>query len=262
MGIVQGITEFLPVSSSGHLVILQELGKLGPAKDLVFFDVILHLGSLTSICLIFFNELWAIAKGVSSCFRPSGFKAAWREQPYLRLLAWLILGTIPAALFGAAAQDYIESMFADIHGVGVALIINAMILFSTRLAPTGGRNLENLTPGSAVVVGLAQAVATFPGISRSGSTIVAGLWLGLDRETAGRFSFLLAIPIILGAASLKAIKLDQIPSGFLLLAASGYVASVISSLIALKLLLGFIRHGRLHWFGFYCMLVGVGVLFL
>ncbi|NLH51141.1 MAG: undecaprenyl-diphosphate phosphatase [Myxococcales bacterium] len=259
LGLLQGITEFLPVSSSGHLVIAQSLFHL--QENSLFLDTILHLGTVMAILLFFRRDLGALVLSLRSPVRlgPAG---AWRNDPHFRLLIWLGIGTLPAGLAGVLFNDWFEAAFNSPRMVGFAFFITASLLFLSRLARSNDVPLEKLGWRQALIVGLAQAAAITPGVSRSGSTIVAGLLSGLDREAAGRFSFLLAIPVILGAVLLQALKVEELPPGFAAVALTGFVVSLVSGYLSLHILLHFIRRGRLHWFGVYCVLAGLFALLL
>jgi undecaprenyl-diphosphatase len=256
---MQGLTEFLPVSSSGHLVILQHL--FGIEEPPLLLDTILHLGTLAAVFVVFRGDLWAMIRALQEPIK-KGPAAAWRENGSFRLIGWIILGTIPAGVAGVLLADFFEGLFASTHAVGLALFVTAAVLFSGRLVRGTGEPLEKAKGWQALGVGLAQAVAIVPGISRSGSTIIAALHLGLDRDAAGRFSFLLAIPAILGAVLLQALKIEIVPPGFVAAAVIGFVVAAVSGYLALNLLLRFVRGGRLHYFGFYCVAAGIFALML
>jgi len=247
LGLLQGITEFLPVSSSGHLVLAQALWGLGE-PDLLF-DVVVHVGTLLAVAVVFRSELWSLWRGLMG-----------RDPAGRRLLGLVILGSIPTAMIGLAAKDWFESLFASPAAVGLALLATGGLLMVTRWAPAGRRGLEQMGWGRAVLVGLAQGLAITPGLSRSGTTIAVGLLLGLERRLAARFSFVLSVPAIVGALVLE---LADLPAGREValgpLVAGGVVAAV-SGYLALRLLLSLVQHGRLHWFAWYCWALGLAAL--
>jgi undecaprenyl-diphosphatase len=172
----------------------------------------------------------------------------------------VIAATLPTALIGFACKDYFETMFASTNAVGVALLITGCLLMSTRLAPAPKRGLGQTGPGRAVLIGLAQGLAITPGISRSGTTISIALLLGVQRDLAARFSFLLSIPAILGALVLQLPKLNSgahaAPAPLL----AGALCAAVTGYLALKVLLGLVREGRLHWFAYYCWALGLAAL--
>jgi undecaprenyl-diphosphatase len=259
MGLVQGLTEFLPVSSSAHLVFADHFLRLQLSEaETVSFDVLLHLGTLVAVGLYFRRDLLALVRGLWLWF--SAPRRAWGD-PGARLCGLLLVGTIPAGVAGVALKDFFSAAFQNVPGTAALLLVTAAMLLWISARPVGGRTLESATWRDALTIGLCQAVAILPGVSRSGATITGGLWRGLDREAAPRFSFLLSIPIILagGLFDLKAtwatgLSLPFAPLllGFLSAAASGYLAVV--------LLLDVVRRGRLHRFAYYC--IGVSLLML
>ena len=260
MGLLQGVTEFLPISSSGHLAICRHLLGVDFSDAPLLLDTILHFGTLLAVCFVFFSDLRGMAVQFVRSLRGQGLRTEWRLKPELRLIGWILLATIPAVVIGFSLLDIFEQAFGSLRAVGVSLLITALLLFLSRLAGKGKTDADEMKWWQALVVGVSQAAAITPGISRSGTTIVVGLFAGLDRETAGRFSFLIAIPAICGAVVLQAVKIDVVPEGFVLAALAGFVTATISGYFSLKLLLRFVKAGQLHWFGFYCMLVGIWAL--
>ena len=200
LGVVQGLTEFLPVSSSGHLVMFQQW--LPVTGDPLAFDLVLHLGTLVPVVLVYRADLWRV---VTDVFQGEG---RFTERPGVRLLALLVLGSIPTAAMGLGFEDQFHHLFSNPVSVGVAFAVTGAVLFATRWAPSGQTDERGMRWWQAVLVGFAQGIAITPGISRSGSTIAAGLFLGMDRAYAARFSFLLSLPAIGGAFLLKAGQLD------------------------------------------------------
>jgi len=259
LGIVQGLTEFLPVSSSGHLVLGKKI--LGVASELpVTFEVVVHLGTLAATLIVFWKPVWEILRFLGRVLTRRTTGRLWAD-PSCRLLVLVVLGTIPAGAAGVLFNDQIEAMFSNALLVAVALCVTGAVLFSTRWSRARGEGIESVSVARGLIVGIAQAVAITPGISRSGSTIATGLLCGMDRETAARFSFVLSMPAIAGAAMLKArdIEAAGIQVGWWPLAV-GFVTSFIVGIVALVVLLAFVRRGRLHWFGYYCWLVGLAAI--
>jgi undecaprenyl-diphosphatase len=241
LGLVQGLTEFLPVSSSGHLVLAGAL--IGVPEGSLSFDIILHLGSLAAVLAVYFKDITALITGVFA-----------RRREDLTLAGLLILGSIPAGIAGFLLADRIESLFSSPAIVSGMLLFTGCVLFATRFAGTGQR--PDPTPGGSLVIGLFQAIALVPGISRSGMTISAGLFVGVRRERAARFSFLLSIPAILGAALLDLTGSGGIGSLDLSVVAVGFIVAAITGYLALRLLIRFLAAGRFHFFAWYCWVLG------
>ncbi len=252
LGLIQGLTEFLPVSSSGHLVLAQRL--LGLREPVLTFDIALHLGTLVAVIIFFRRDIAGIVQGILG-------RGAERTS-YTRLLLLIILGSLPTAVVGLAFKDTFEAMFASVTAVGVSLLITGALLLAAGLAGRPRRDLAETRSWHALLIGLAQGLAITPGISRSGSTISTALLLGLKRELAVRFSFLLSIPAILGAVALQVLDLPagaDLAWGPLLL---GALVAGLSGWLALKLLLDLVKRGRIHWFAYYCGALGLLALVL
>ncbi len=245
LGIVQGITEFLPISSSGHLVLAQALmgRELGQG---VTFEVMVHAGSLVSILVYFRDRIGRLLAGM------------WRrEAAELRMAGFILLSMVPAGAIGLTLEDQIGALFSNPVFVSAALLVTGGILWSTRYAPASGSG--SMTAGKAFVVGLAQAFAILPGISRSGSTMSMGAWLGLKRDELADFSFLMVLPVIGGATLLKLRDVAETglqagESGQLV---AGFLASAVSGYFALKALIAVFKKKGLDPFAWYCWIVGV-----
>ena len=256
LGLIQGLTEFLPVSSSGHLVIAQ--GLWGFSEPQMMFDIILHLGTLCAVVIFLRNELIALGRVFFSAVWLHPVRA-WQEEPDFRLLVMIVIGCLPTALIGFVLADYFEALFSSTKAVGGALIATGFILFATRSKICRQTGLKEPTPAKAFVLGLAQGLAIIPGISRSGTTIAAGLFLGLERNVAARFSFLLFIPAVLGALLLEMVKASGpalIPGPALV----GFVAAGLSGYLALAWLVRLLAHGKFFLFAPYCWLIGLVAL--
>ncbi len=249
LALIQGITEFLPVSSSGHLVVAQHF--LSWNRDNVLLDATLHLGTAGAILWVFRNDILSLVAGPFS-------RDAAKKRASLRTAAFLVIATIPAAVAGLAFKDFFERMFLDARSTGVLFFVTAAFLFATALRKGASAPLD---APKAVAVGLAQALAILPGISRSGTTIGTALLVGTERKEAGRFSFLLGLPVILGAAflELRGVSAASLSPGLLVAA---FAISLAVGIVALKLLLGFIDRGKLHYFGFYLVAIGIACLVL
>ena len=245
---VQGLTEFLPVSSSAHLVFFQSISGLKEPR--VFFDVVLHLGTLLAVIVFFRNEIVRIVKDLAK-----GFKGRAEVLGSTRLLLWIILASIPTGLMGFLLKDWFESLFSQPKTVGVMLLITGLALWLTRYRKGEERALERMRWMDALVIGMAQGVAIIPGISRSGATISSGLCLGLERELSGRFSFLLSIPAILGATVLEFRRIESPSEVWVYL--GGAVAAFGVGLVALRVLMRIVRKGKLFNFAYYCWVMGI-----
>jgi undecaprenyl-diphosphatase len=252
LGIVQGITEWLPVSSSGHLVISQELLGLSAEENLVF-DLVVHLGTVLAVCAYFRREL---ARIVRALFTSRGHRDA--ETDALRRLGFmLLLGTVPVAVVGLMLADKVEELF-DLRLVGAALLVNALMLFAAeRVGAKGARKDVGLV--DTVTVGFFQAASIVPGISRSGWTIAGGMFRGLEKEMAATFAFLLSVPTLLGAFAYGAATLDNYDAQALNLAL-GFAAAFATGVVSIRYLLKAVRAQKLWVFGAYCALLGVAVV--
>lgn len=253
LGIVQGLTEFIPVSSSGHLVVMHDLFE-APTASLTF-DVALHIGTLLALILLFYKDLLRLLRGLIN------------KQAEARLAKMLIMATVPAAIAGFYLQSAAETTFRSSRLVAINLMIfGVVMLLAERYALrfTRRTDLEKVTPQQAMLMGMAQAFAIIPGVSRSGSTITSGLFGGLDRVSATRFSFLLAIPITCGAItkvllSETAISLIGDQAGIFL---AGICAAFVSGLLAIRFLLAYLAKHSLAVFAYYRIVVGLVILLL
>ena len=254
LGVLQGATEFLPVSSSGHLVLAQHL--LGDFEQPgVLFDVLLHLGTMVAVAIYFWRDLTGL---VSSLWRSDALAA---QQRYMTAL--LIAGSVPTAVIGLLFNDFFIGLFERPDIVSVMLLVSGSLLWLAEHLRNRELARKEMNFIDALVVGTVQGAAIIPGISRSGSTIAALLLRGVDGETAARFSFLLALPAVCGAALLSLKDLDAVTaSGTILPYLAGMFASLITGLLCIHLLMGVVRRRRLHWFALYCWLVGgLGLLY-
>lgn len=264
LGLIQGLTEFLPVSSSGHLVVGSHLLPLHEPS--LLFDVILHVGTLLPVLWLYRAELAQIVAALGRLVTKRSKAALWREDRGLRLAVCVAIGTVPTALMGALLEDLFERLFSSPTVVGVTFIVTGGILISTLIRRGAGVAEEpadshlGLTPLRALVVGVAQGCAITPGISRSGTTIAAALLLGIDRTMAARLSFLLSIPAILGAVALHLRKATLAGGGELAIYVAGATVAAVSGYLALRLLVGLVRRGGMHWFALYLWPLGIAVL--
>jgi undecaprenyl-diphosphatase len=241
MGIVQGLTEFLPVSSSGHLIIVPALlGWDDPFIGSLNFSVMLHLGTLVAL-LLFFRADWM--RLIPAWFASVRDRSIGSDPD--RRLAWLLaLSTIPAVIAGLVLNDVIETAFREVRLVAVTLVVGGAILWLAERVGRQNRGIGELSTAGALGIGAAQALALVPGISRSGISISAGLFAGLDREAAARFSFLMATPITAGAGLYEARKVLTGETGVdvqLVPLLAGMVAALVAGLVAISFLLRFLR---------------------
>lgn len=264
LGVIQGLTEFLPISSSGHLVLFQHL--LGFRQPEILFDVCLHMGTLAAICTVFFREIVQILNTMLTLPVKSraagGLQTLYRTDEAVRMAALIVVGSVPTALMGLIFHQFAERIFASVPLVGVMLLLTGCLLWLTRRATQPGRPVLGLTPKDALAVGIAQGLAILPGISRSGATISAALYAGVDRRTAGRYSFLLSIPAILGALVLEAdasLSQTNISAGIMLI---GAITAAVIGYGALQILLFVVHRGKMYQFAPYCWLAGTAALLL
>ena len=249
MGVVQGLTEFLPVSSSGHLQLANEIlgTDLNPESNLTF-SLTLHAATVLSTIVILWAEIWRLLKGIFS-------RTFTAEQAYVLKI---VISMIPVGIVGVFFKDYIEAAFSSIAVVGVMLLITAALLSFAYYAKP--RQKEELSYRDAFIIGLAQAVAVLPGLSRSGSTIATGLLLGNKKESVAQFSFLMVLPPILGNALLDCLKGDFGGGVETLPLVAGFVTAFITGCIACKWMIDIVKRGKLIWFAVYCAIAGVVAL--
>ncbi len=237
LGIVQGITEFFPISSSGHLVLLQSL--FGLKEPQIAFDIFLHFGTLVAIVIFFCRDILRLFTSDK------------------RLLYFLVIASVPTAIIGFLFKDVVEKFFGMPKVVGYMLLITGLWLSLASLYIKRIGTKKDLGVANSLIIGVAQGIAVMPGISRSGATIATGIMTGLDKELSFRFSFLLAIPALLGATALK---INNIKSGILGNESAyfliGAITSMIMGLITINVLLKLVRKNQLYLFGIYCILIG------
>lgn len=258
LGILQGITEFLPVSSSGHLVLMQHF--LGIKKSQVFFDVMLHFGTLGAVIIVYYRLIQSLVRTSFSTLFQIGFyqhpRLTINSTPGLKLIWFLLLGSIPTGLIALLFKSSLEAIFGKPMVVAVMLIVTGLIL---QLSRFGQKPLQVETPLRAwhtPLIGIAQGLAIIPGISRSGSTISISLLLGLSPQVAAQYSFLLSIPAIFGAVVLKLKDVEEITIAPVVIAA-GTLTSFIVGYIALRFLLAALNRGKFSVFSYYCFALGI-----
>jgi len=248
LGLVQGLTEFLPVSSDGHLALIGHVA--GVHTPGVFVEVALHVATLGSILVVYGRRFWRLSINVLK-----------RQPEALRYAGVLIIGMIPAGLVGLFLQHMIERAFQSLWAAGVGFLVTGALLWSTRNRTVVGAGATEPTPGGALIIGLTQAFAPLPGVSRSGTTIASGLWVGLGPVAAADFSFLMAIPLIAGAGLVEArhASVDIVQVGAVPLLA-GCLVAFLSGVFAIRFLIAMLRRGRFFVFAPYCFAIGLFTL--
>ena len=261
LGIIQGLTEFLPVSSSGHLVLFQQLFGLKEAE--LFFNICVHLGTLVAVIIVFRQEIIKIISALWQLVSLAGEKEKFlqkvKSDPEFKMAVFIVIGSIPTAILGLLFVSIADRLFSSALITGLMLMVTGLLLWLTRKAGTHAvsTSIGHLTPGKAFIIGIVQGLAIIPGISRSGSTISTGLMLGVDRETAARYSFLLSIPAIVGAGLLSLKEGFSQTNPAIWISLLGAVPAALVGYGALKSLLHMVKKGRLYVFAPYCWLVGI-----
>lgn len=243
LGVIQGLTEFLPVSSSGHLVIVQSLMKEFKQPG-ILFDTTLHLGTLLAVIIYFKDRIIKILKD-------------------MRLLKCIILSTITTGIIGVLFKDKFEEMFSNVKIVSISLIITGIVIFIADRIKNINKDISKMNWIDSIIIGIVQGISIIPGISRSGSTISAGIFLGLNKKLAMEFSFLISIPAILGAMVLeiKGVTINEMQSVNFLPYILGFLTSAIVGYLAINLLLNFLQKQKLYIFSIYCFVLGLLTLF-
>lgn len=259
MGLVQGLSEFLPISSSGHLVLFGDfldIQDVGGSQ--VLLSVVAHLGTLIAVLIFFRQEVVAMFKQLPALptYVAQGFKVKDDSDEQTAMILYIFIGTLPAAILGFTFKDSLEELFFNKKAVLVALGFNALVLWSSRYSRE--KNLK-MTAWFALLIGCGQALAIIPGISRSGTTIVLALWLGVTRTTSASFSFLLSIPIIFGACVLefREVETAMIGSQQLINMLSACIAAGLSGYIAIKALTVIVQKQKFEYFAYYCLIVSL-----
>ncbi len=239
LGIIQGVTEFLPISSSGHLVIAQKILDINSSGNTL--EVLFHFGTLMSVVYVFFEDIKQLLLKIN-------------EKNNQLFTFYIIIATLPAAFSGLFLKEYFLKIFDNAHLVGVALCSTGFFLI---LSKRFKNNQKEIAFSSSILVGIAQAIAIIPGISRSGSTISMCMYLGIPPKEAARFSFLMSIPVILGASILGFLELESDKIFNNLTLATAIMISFFTGVLALKTLLKILEAGKFHFFGIYCLIAGV-----
>jgi undecaprenyl-diphosphatase len=269
MGVIQGLTEFLPVSSSGHLAIFGQILNLD-LEGGVLFEVVLHIGTLLAIFIVYHTDIKElIVEGIgiiidffkmlfNLLFKKGNKKEKIINTAYRKFVMLIIVGSIPTGIIGLLFKDFIESAFDTLLVPGICLFITGGLLLLTTVIKQGNKMELETKYSDSLIIGTFQGLATLPGISRSGSTLVGGLICGLDKEFAVKFSFIMSIPAIIGAAILqiKDIQTESFTVASSMPYILGMLASGIVGYICIKTLLAIIKKNKLHYFAYYCFAVG------
>ena len=259
LGFIQGVAEFLPISSSGHLAIAQNLLNLdiGGTQD-HFFDVLLHMGTLIAIFVVYWRDIWDMICEFFAFFRDVARRESPKQvPPARRLILLIIIGTLP--LFAVLPfKDKIEALSSNMPAVGAALLVTGVLLFMSDRFNKGRKSELSATVLDVIIIGIGQAIATVPGISRSGMTISVGCFCGLDRRFAVRYSFLMSIPAVLGAniLSLKDAMGAGIDTSLLPVYAAGVITAAVFGYLSIRLLKFIADKGKFGAFAYYCWAVG------
>lgn len=267
LGLVQGIAEFLPISSSGHLAILQNLFGMSDLENgHLFFDVLLHFGTLIAICFMYWSDIEAMVVELFDLIRgrkPTNVKPGKKPYSAARMFLLICAATLPLVLV-LPVNDYIDLLSGKTLFIGFALILTGFILYVADRMEVGKKNESNMRFKDAFIIGLCQCVATLPGLSRSGTTIAASLATGQSRNYAVKFSLLMSIPAVLGATFLELIKAFQTGIDLALVPAYliGMVAAMISGVLSIMLIRYIVNKGRFGGFAYYCWIIGVTTVIL
>lgn len=257
LAIVQGLTEFLPVSSSGHLVLGEALLGSHSFGNSIAFELVVHLGTFLAVLVVFWNDIFNLGKVFfSHVTKPSGWLMAYEANDDFRFSVLMLIGMLPAGMIGLLLRDHITELFSQPFMVSIALLVTGSLLLSTLRA----RDIDaGIDLKRAIAIGLAQALALIPGISRSGSTISVALALGVKQEEAARFSFIMVLPLIVAATILEFIDLLRvgISSAEVWILIIGLIVSFVVGIVSLKWLLQLLKRGKFHYFAWYCFTIAI-----
>lgn len=274
LAVVQGVAEFLPISSSGHLAIFKNVFGVNTDTGLLY-DVMLHVGTLAAVFIVYWKDIWELVRegfaiigaAFSNVFKFfanlfSKNKKEYKQvinTPYRRFVMLVIISTIPTGVLGILLSDIIESASTTLLVPGICLLITSLLLYISEKVPEKDFNESNTSYGKGLIIGIVQGFATLPGISRSGSTITAGLFCGLERSFAVKYSFILSIPAILGAAVLELKDFNEISVGSVELVnyIVGMVVAAVVGYICIRWLLVLVKNKKFKYFSIYCFVVGI-----
>ncbi len=257
LGIVQGLTEWLPVSSTAHLALAE---KVFGVETPLFFNVMLHFGTLLAVVVYFDHEIKDLILAKGKLFKNNRTP---EEEVLVKRLKLLIIGTLPIFIIGFILESFVAEHFYNLALIGTSLIVTGAALFSiTSLVPRLVKNVDDLSYRQSIIVGLAQALAILPGISRSGITISTGIHLGIRRDVATRFSILLSIPAILGATVYELLSADNVQVALDAATVLGMAVSAIVGYLAIRMLVKIIKQKKFHLFSYYCWALGALIIYL
>lgn len=263
LGLVQGLAEFLPISSSGHLALLQHFFGIR-GENVLLFAVLLHVGTLVSLFAVYYKDIWELilelGATIKDIFTGKGPRINCNETRRMGFL--IIIATIPTGIIGVFFNDLFNSLYLSILPIGIGLVVTGTILWIAEKVPDGKKNVESVKITDALFVGIMQGIAICPGVSRSGSTLFGGLISGLTRETAVKFAFLISIPSILGAVVMEApdaLRIGLEP-GLWAPIILGVLIAAVSGFIAIKTMIKVVTGKKLYYFSFYTWLIGIAVI--
>lgn len=264
LGLIQGLTEFFPVSSSGHLVIAKHFLQLHLPG--VAFEAFLHFGTVLAVIVLFRNEIKELVisffDSIHKLFQGENILNIFKNNSSSKLAWFLVISTIPAAIIGYTFSSYFEMLFSKPMIASFMLAVTGVLLwFGNKNYAGGSKNISEITCKDAIFIGLAQAFAIIPGISRSGITVIAGLSRNLDREFAAKYSFILSIPLILGASMYKIKDLSSLNINLFILILSGLVAAI-SSYGAMKIFIGLLKNRKIYFFSYYLWILSVSTIII
>ncbi len=260
LGLLQGLAEFLPISSSGHLALAQSLFGV-EADKVLLFAVLLHLGTLIAVFVVYWKDLWELIVELCVTIKDlcTGKGLRLEERPVRKLGVMIIVATIPTAVIGLLFNDFFEGLYSSMVAVGIGFLITGVLMFLAEKMGSVNRDIRKMNCRNALFIGVLQGIAIYPGISRSGSTLVGGLTTGLKREFAVKFAFLISIPSILGSVVLEAPKalegdLDTALLGPIL---AGMLVAAVSGYFAIKTMIRIVSNKKLSYFSYYVWILGL-----
>ncbi|MCI9475431.1 undecaprenyl-diphosphate phosphatase [Anaerovoracaceae bacterium 41-7] len=260
LGLLQGLAEFLPISSSGHLALAQSLFGV-EADKVLLFAVLLHLGTLIAVFVVYWKDIWELIVELCVTIKDlcTGKGLRLEERPVRKLGVMIIVATIPTAVIGLLFNDFFEGLYSSMVAVGIGFLITGVLMFLAEKMGSANRDIRKMNCRNALFIGVLQGIAIYPGISRSGSTLVGGLTTGLKREFAVKFAFLISIPSILGSVVLEAPKalegdLDTALLGPIL---AGMLVAAVSGYFAIKTMIRIVSNKKLSYFSYYVWILGL-----
>ncbi len=265
LGLLQGLAEFLPISSSGHLALAQHFFGI-KGDQVLFFTVLLHIGTLVSVFIMYWSDIWALLKELVLTIADlvTGKGLRLQERPVRKLGVMIIVASIPTAVIGLLFNDFFESLYTNIIMIGIGFLITGFFLFFSERVGADRNGIEGMNFRNAIFVGVLQGVAIYPGISRSGSTMTASLLVGLKREFAVKFAFLISIPSILGSAVLELPKALHagVASSLYGPILAGFLVAAVSGVLAIKVMVNVVTNQKLKYFSYYVWILGAVVIIL